>query len=164
MKALKILSKNSPAKSNGGALVPKTVWEGLWDNPFQALQQWPSAWQNSSFSWPTLPAFKTPAVDVSEDDKEIKVKAEVPGLSEKDLDVTYANGILRLKGEKKGEKEEKQKNTWHRESWHGFFSRDIPVGESVEWGKSDAKYKDGVLTITLPKIPGKENRVRINVQ
>ena len=116
-------------------------------------------------AWAKNPALRTPAVDISENDKELTVTAEIPGLSEKDLDLSYLDGVLYLKGEKKEEKETKGKNTWHRETWQGSFTRGIPVGRQVDWKKAQARYKDGVLNVTLPKTQAAENdRVKIDIQ
>ena len=105
-----------------------------------------------------------PAVDVSEDDKSVTVKVEVPGLTEKELDVSHHNGVLTIKGEKKDEFEEKSKNTYYREASYGSFSRSIPLGEQLEWDKVSAACKNGNLIVTLPKQEGAENNVKIKVQ
>lgn len=163
MKPSKLLSKKSATTEEGSSLVPRSLWNEFNENMPQ-LFPWTAPWTSPSASWPAAAAFKAPAVDVAEDDKEVAVKAEIPGLSEKDLEVSYADGVLYLKGEKKGEKEEKKRNTWHRESWQGFFSRSIPIGREVEWEKAKAKHKDGVLTVIIPKTKGKENHTRINIE
>lgn len=116
-------------------------------------------------AWAGMSSLRTPAVDISENDKEMTVTAEIPGLSEKDLDLSYLDGVLYLKGEKKEEKETKGKNTWHRETWQGSFTRGIPVGRQVDWKKAQARYKDGVLNVTLPKTHNAgEDRVKIDIQ
>jgi len=165
MKALKL--HGAKDKNGSGALPtqPAFPFDLSFPSLFQDPGQWMDRWFRSPGSFPAMPAFKAPAVDVSEDEKEITIKAEVPGMSEKDLEVTFANGILRLRGEKKEEKEEKKKNTWHKESWQGSFVRNIPLGEGVEWKKAEARHKDGVLTVVIPKKPGaSENPVKINIQ
>lgn len=159
MKSLKILTKKPASAANSSSLVPSSFWNNFLENNFHAFP-----WRGSSIPWPAMPAFQAPAVDVSEDDKEVAIKAEIPGLSEKDLEISYSDGVLYLKGEKKEEKEEKKKNTWHRESWQGSFTRSIPIGAEVDWKKVSARHKDGVLTVTIPKIPGKDNRIKINIQ
>ena len=130
-------------------------WNALWNNWFSP--NLPSLFSQS-------PSFtRTPAVDVYEDEKQVTVKAEVPGMNEKDVDVSHEDGVLYLKGEKKGEHEEKKKDSYYKESWSGSFSRAISLGNGVDWNKVDAKFKDGVLTIALPKIPNSENRKKIPV-
>jgi len=91
-----------------------------------------------------------PRLDVSENEKEVLVKAELPGLGEKDVDVSLTQGVLTISGEKKDEREEKDKS-WHLvERSYGRFSRSVNVG-AVDEGKVDAAFKDGVLTVKLPK-------------
>lgn len=95
----------------------------------------------------------TPSVDVAETDKDVVVTAELPGIEEKDVDVTYAEGMLTIKGEKKAEKEEKGKNFHRVERSYGAFSRAITLPAEIDDAKVDAKFAKGVLTVTLPKKP-----------
>lgn len=92
-----------------------------------------------------------PAFDISENDTEYSVVAELPGIDEKDLDVTLTDGILTIKGEKKQETEEKGE-TYHRiERRHGSFQRSFRMPEGIQGDKIDATYKDGVLKLMIPK-------------
>jgi HSP20 family protein len=102
-------------------------------------------------------------VDVSEDKKEIKVKAEIPGMTEKDIDLTWHDGVLSIRGEKKDEKEEKKQNRYYRECSYGSFCRNINIGTNVDWNKTKAKYKHGVLTVTLPKTETAKKAIEIKV-
>ena len=92
-----------------------------------------------------------PKVDVTENDKEIKISAELPGMGEKDIDVSLQNDMLTIKGEKKEEKEDKGKDYYRMERSYGSFSRTITLPIEVETEKVEAKFKKGVLSITLPK-------------
>ena len=92
-----------------------------------------------------------PKVDVTENDKEIKISAELPGMDEKDIDVSLQIDMLTIKGEKKEEKEDKGKDYYRMERSYGSFSRTIPLPIEVETEKVEAKFKKGVLSITLPK-------------
>lgn len=92
-----------------------------------------------------------PCVDVSESEKEFVVTAELPGMAEKDVDVSIQNGILTIKGEKKEEKEEKSKNLYRMERPYGAFQRSIELPSEIDKDKAEASYKSGVLTIKLPK-------------
>jgi HSP20 family protein len=98
-----------------------------------------------------------PSVEVSETDKEIKVTAELPGLDEKDVKVELANGVLAIAGEKKTETEDKDR--LFSERYYGRFVRRIPV-ENVDEGKISAAFKNGVLTITLPKVAQAQSKVK----
>ena len=95
----------------------------------------------------------SPDVDVTESDKDIKVSAELPGMDEDDIEVTLSHNVLTISGEKKAEKEDKGKNYYRMERTYGSFRRDIPLPCEVEADKVEARFKKGVLTITLPKTP-----------
>ena len=94
-----------------------------------------------------------PSIDEVESDKEIVVRAELPGVDEKDLSVTLQGNLLTIKGEKKSEKEEKGKNFHRSESYYGSFQRTLPLTVSVDAEKIKAGYKKGVLEVHLPKKP-----------
>jgi len=92
-----------------------------------------------------------PAVDVTEDEKAYKVAAELPGLDEKNVEVSVAGDVLTIKGEKRQEKEEKNKNWYVSERAYGSFQRAFVLPEGVERDKIVAEFAKGVLTVTLPK-------------
>lgn len=93
----------------------------------------------------------TPAIDVSETDKEILVKAEIPGMEAKDIDISLDGRVLTLKGEKKTEQEEKEENYHRVERRYGTFSRSFELPADVDTNKVNATYKDGVLKLNLTK-------------
>jgi HSP20 family protein len=108
---------------------------------------------------------RRPVVDVSENDKEVSVRAELPGMADKDVSVTCEDGVLYISGQKSGEHEQKEgENVRYRESWTGSFSRSLYLGNTVDWNKADASFKDGVLTVKLPKSPAGESRKKIAVK
>ncbi|NIA70881.1 Hsp20/alpha crystallin family protein [Pelagibius litoralis] len=90
-------------------------------------------------------------VDTSEDDKAYHVTAELPGMSEKDVEVTFADNMLTISGEKKEEKEVKEENVHRRERSFGSFRRSFTLPSEVDEAKIAATFKDGVMTIDLPK-------------
>lgn len=92
-----------------------------------------------------------PSVDVSETAKKVVVKAEVPGMDAKDIDITVTGDLVTIRGERKQEKEEKEENFHRIERSYGAFSRSIRLPAEVETDKVDAAYKDGVLKITMSK-------------
>jgi HSP20 family protein len=98
-------------------------------------------------------SFSAPAIDMSEDDKAYKITAELPGLDAKDVDVSVSGNTLVLKGEKRQEKEEKDKNYHYSERAYGSFQRAFELPASVDRNKIGADFSKGVLTITLPKTP-----------
>ena len=93
------------------------------------------------------------AVDVAEDDKSYTITADVPGIDEKDIDISIAEDVLTLKGEKRAAKEEKDKQHYFCERSYGAFSRSFALPSDVDTSKVDAKFAKGVLTIALPKNP-----------
>ena len=92
-----------------------------------------------------------PAVDVAETEKAYKIAAELPGLDEKNIEVKLANGVLSIKGEKREEKEEKRKDYYRRERSFGSFERSFQVPEGIDTDKIAASFKNGILSVTLPK-------------
>jgi len=92
-----------------------------------------------------------PRIDVEETDAEVRVTAELPGLEEKDLELSLDRDTLTLRGEKREEREEQRRGWWHHERQYGSFARRIPLGSDVEADKAEARFKNGVLTVTLPK-------------
>jgi len=106
-----------------------------------------------------------PALDVAETDEAVVVKAEVPGIDAKDLEVTVTGAVLTIKGEKREEKEEKDKRHHRVERAYGAFSRSVDLPEEVDAEKIQAECKDGVLTVTMPKKPeAKGRRITIDVK
>jgi HSP20 family protein len=98
-----------------------------------------------------LEAEWAPAVDVSETADKVTIKAEVPGMEPKNLDISLSGDVLTIKGEKKSEHEEKKENYHLVERSYGSFSRSLRLPAAVEAEKIEATYEQGVLTITCPK-------------
>ncbi len=92
-----------------------------------------------------------PAVDVTEDDKAYRIAAELPDINEKDIDVSITGDMLVLKGEKRQEREEKEKNRYLAERSYGSFQRSFALPEGIDCDKISAEFSKGVLTLTLPK-------------
>lgn len=99
-----------------------------------------------------------PNVEISETDKKIEVTAEVPGLEEKDVEVLLDDGVLTLRGEKRSETEDKDRQ--FSERFYGRFERRIPITSEIETDKVEAAFKKGVLTVTLPKSPNARSNVK----
>lgn len=137
--------KNLPVKRDSG------------DNPFSLLQREMNSLFDNFFRGFELEPFEsrmgmfTPQIDIVESDKDVKITAELPGMDEKDIEVSLSNEMLVVKGEKKEEKEDKGKDYYRMERSYGSFSRTIPLPVEVQEDKIDATFKKGVLTITLPK-------------
>lgn len=106
-----------------------------------------------------------PTVDVAETDENIVVTAELPGVKQNDVEISVVNDVLTLKGEKKEEKEIKKENYHRIERSYGSFQRSITLPTGVQADKAKATYKDGVLTITIPKVEeAKPKSIKINVE
>jgi len=99
-----------------------------------------------------------PSVEISETDKAIKVTAEVPGLEEKDIEVLLNNGMLTLKGEKRSESEDKDRQ--FSERFYGRFERRVSLGVEVKEDQIEARFRNGVLTVTLPKTEKAQSQVK----
>ena len=100
----------------------------------------------------------SPSIDARETDKEVIVKAELPGIDEKDIDVSVSEDCLTIRGEKKEEHEDKGKNWFRKEQTYGSFHRVIPLPARVDGDKAKAAFKKGLLTVTLPKRPDEQAR------
>jgi HSP20 family protein len=101
-----------------------------------------------------------PRVDMKETEGAVEIHAELPGVAEKDVEVQLADGILTIKGEKRQEREEKEKGHYLMERSYGSFLRQIPIPVEVEEDKVEARFDKGVLSITLPKRPSAETKAK----
>jgi HSP20 family protein len=131
----------------------------LFDDAFRGFDLTPF---NSDRFFDRMGGSNWPSVEVSETGKEIKVTAELPGLDEKDVHVELANGVLAIAGEKRTETEDKDRRFSERS--YGRFERRIAV-DDVDEDKISAAFKNGVLTVTLPKVAqaqAKVKRIAIN--
>lgn len=134
------------------------------DNPFTMLQRE----LNRVFDdvWGGLPMTDGTAasmalkLDVKEDDKAYQVTADLPGLTEKDIDVSFQDGVLTVRGEKKVERDEK-KDTWHLvERSSGSFARQLSLPVAINEEAIVARFEKGVLTIQLPKQPAEQAKTK----
>lgn len=100
-----------------------------------------------------------PRLDVTETEKSVEVKAELPGMERKDIDITLDRGLLVIKGEKREEKEKKERYYHLVERRHGSFCRTIRLPAEVKEEKIEATFKDGVLTVTLPKVEAEIKKI-----
>jgi len=127
------------------------------DNPFLSLRNEMNRLFDSFFDDFNIRPFRErwgkifPQVNIKENNKQIEVSAEMPGIDQKDVDISIYNNVLTLRGEKKQEKEDKDGDYYHKECSYGSFHRDIALPCEVEEEKVKADFKKGVLKITLPK-------------
>jgi len=110
-------------------------------------------------------SYWTPAVDITEQDDQYSVKVELPGVNKDDVKITLESNILTIRGEKKQEKEEKEKNYHRVERTYGSFQRSFTLPTVVKSDKIDAIFKDGILTISLPKAEeAKPKQIEVRVK
>jgi HSP20 family protein len=106
-----------------------------------------------------------PLVDISETDTHLIIKAELPGIDAKDVDVSITGDRLTIKGEKQQEKEEKEENRYRSERYYGAYQRVIDLPARVEEDKTTAAFDKGILTITLSKVEKvKRKQIKIKVK
>jgi HSP20 family protein len=106
-----------------------------------------------------------PSLDVAETKNDVVVKAEVPGMDPKDIDISLSDGILTIKGEKKQEREEKEEDYRLIERNYGSFARSVQLPKGVQSDKINASYKNGVLKVVLPKSEeAKKKEIKIKVE
>ena len=130
----------------------------LW-NPFQEFENMLERYSKSGMSnlgkqLNTELSFAdwAPSVDIEEEEDKYVIKADLPGVDKKDIEVKLENGVLSIRGEKHTEKETGKGTKKHRtERFHGTFARSFTLPDAVKADKVDAAYKDGVLSLTIPK-------------
>jgi HSP20 family protein len=120
------------------------------------------------FSWPSrdsgLFSGWSPALDVFDDKDNFVVKAELPGMKKDEIDITLHDGALTISGERKHERDVSETGTFRSERYFGKFQRSVTLPAAVDAGKVAASYKDGVLTVTLPKAEeAKPKQIAVNV-
>lgn len=107
----------------------------------------------------------TPSIDLYEDKDSLVVKAELPGMKKEDIDISLHEGLLTISGERKQEKKEKSAETYRSERFVGRFQRTFTLPTKVDDARITAAYKDGVLTVTLPKSEeAKPKQITVNAE
>lgn len=137
-------------------------------NPLAVLQRdinnvFETFWQKVESGWNgrnNVVGMFGPSTDVSETDKNVEVTVELPGMSDKDIDISLSGDAMTIRGEKKIEHEEKRKGVYMSERSYGAFYRTIPLPPGVDTDKAEAKFRNGVLTVTLPKTAEAQAKVK----
>jgi HSP20 family protein len=127
-----------------------TPWTGMTTLKKEMDRLFERVWEGDFPDWPSLGEWR-PTLDVTDTKDAVMVKAEVPGIEPADLEVTLQDQTLTIKGEKKAEKETKDEHHYRAECSYGAFARTIRLPAPVEGGKVTATFKNGVLTVKLPK-------------
>lgn len=158
-----------------GSGQPVDIFREDRSNPFLTLHREMNRLFDEAFRGFEMPTFlgtrpglamgTWPRLEATETDKEIRVSAELPGLAESDVEVTLADGMLVIRGERKCETEDKDRQ--FSERFYGRFERRVPVGMDIEEDKVEASFKNGILEVTLPKTErarAKGRRIEIGAQ
>lgn len=134
-------------------------------SPFEEMDRWMDSMTRGFFSpmrweWPKMPEarLQSPKVDIVDRDNEILVRAEVPGVDKKDLDVSMTDNTVTIKGSTSHEEKEEKGDYYRHEISKGSFSRTIALPGDVDSDKAKTKFKDGVLEITAPKVEKAKRR------
>jgi HSP20 family protein len=132
---------------------PRDIFSAMRDEMDRMFERFEHGWPQ----WPALSRrngdLAVPDLDVRENTNSFVVEAELPGVDEKDMSVTLANGVLTIRGEKKHEKEEKGESYYLTERSFGSFERAIRLPDTVDDAKVEAKFDKGVLKVTAAKKP-----------
>lgn len=121
-------------------------------SPFTALRgEIDRIFSDFSRNWPAVDGQFVPKTDMTESEREFRITAELPGLEEKDVEITLVDDVLTVRGEKKAEREENNDNRHLVERSYGSFSRSLRVPEGVKPEDIKATMSKGVLTVTVPK-------------
>jgi HSP20 family protein len=135
--------------------------------PKRFEDMWESFW-NEPLGWPKMGMLSTsnfqPRIEVNETEEELRVVAELPGMTEKDIEVTLDDGTLCIKGEKRREEEKQIGECRYTERSYGSFYRTIPVSSTTITDKTKATFANGVLTLSLPKDKQLEQKKRIPIK
>jgi len=155
----KEVQKLSPAR----ALSPFEEMDRMFDSFLRRgwMRPWRLEWP--SFPELTLPEMRMPKVDVIDRDNEVVVRAEVPGVDKKDIDISMSDGTVTIKGETRHEEKEEKGDYYRCEISHGAFARTVALPAEVDGTKAKANFKDGVLELTVPKLE-KAKRHAIKVE
>jgi HSP20 family protein len=159
---MSLIPWRSKREGEKGELSPILALRGEMDRLFDSFVREPFG----AIDWPKWADGKwSPAIDVAEDEKELTVRAELPGIDPKDIDVSVVGGEIVLCGEKKESSETKEKGVYHSETRYGSFRRVIPLPDGIDTEHVDAQYANGVLTIRLPKTtPAVTKRIEVKVK
>jgi HSP20 family protein len=148
-------------------LSPLRAWEREIDRMFEEFPffRWPRFRELEPFRFPRELRLQAPTLDMYEDKNEVVVKAEMPGLTKDDIEITLSDSTLILKGEKKKEEEVKEKDYYRCEREYGSFLRTVELPAEVKVEGAKASFKNGVLEVRLPKSEAaKKKEVHVAVQ
>jgi HSP20 family protein len=143
--------KTQPQRRLSGSLGQlQQEMDHLFDNFFKGFELSPFS-SGNIFAGSLTNGLLKPTLDIGATEKEYAISIEVPGVDQKDIKLEISGNTLTVRGEKKQEQEEKKKNYYRMERSYGSFQRVLSLPEDADQGKIDAVFKNGVLTITMPR-------------
>lgn len=137
---MKIVRYRTPELANWSPMDRLSSFRDLMDSAFQLAA-----------SGSGLDRVWSPPMDVHEDGEQLTVKLELAGMKKEDFDISLENDLLTISGERKVEREQREGESFRSERFHGSFSRTVSLPSPVKADKVSASYKDGILTVVLPK-------------
>lgn len=140
--------EKNPASENSGAANPLVSLQRDINHVFEDF------WQKVENGWngrDNSVGMFGPSTDITETGKGVEVSIELPGMTEDDIDISLSSNTMTIRGEKKIEHEEERKGVYMSERSYGSFYRTVPLPAGVDANKAEAKFKNGVLTVSLPK-------------
>jgi HSP20 family protein len=145
-----------------------TIYRDGEQNPFLSLHRevnrlFDEVFRNFDMRLPSINGFSAngfgwPEIEIAENEREIRVSADVPGLDEKDVEILLEDGALTLRGEKRSQTEDKHRH--FSERFYGRFERRIPLAADIDEDNVQAAFRNGVLTVTLPKTAEAQSKVK----
>jgi len=142
--------------------MPIVPYRPFWDIDKWFEEEWPD------FRFPRVPMIRTPRMDIYEEGNNVIAKVELPGVDPKNVDIEVKDNILRLEAKREEKKEEKGKGYYRKEMSAGYYKRAVALPVEVMGAKADAKYEDGILKITIPKLKltkkGEKKGIKIKVK
>jgi len=136
-----------PARSTDILGAMRDEMDRVFERFERGMPRFPSLFARNGNDW------LVPELDVHDNGRQITIEADLPGVDEKDVAVTLANGLLTIKGEKKSEHEERRENCYIAERSYGAFERSLQLPDSVDDAKLEARFERGVLKIVAQKKP-----------
>ncbi len=139
------------------------MFEEFWKRPW-ARPRFGVGWPLRRRFWEDI-GFQGPAVEIYEEENDVVVRAELPGLKKEEIDVNVSENLITIKGEKKSQEEKKKEGYYYSECSFGSFERSIEIPREVQMDKTRASFKDGVLEVRLPKTEeAKRKETKIKVE
>ena len=145
--------------------MPIIPWRPFEDMERWFDEEWPDIWDWPRHRMRRFARMRTPRMDIYETKKDVVAEVELPGVDPKDINVEVQDNILKIEAKGEQKKEEKKKGYYRKEISAGYYRRAVPLPTEVIGNKAEADYKEGILTVTIPKAkPRKEKKKSIKIK